>query len=74
MEYAVIIDRAPDAPTVGAYSADPNLDVCVIRDASISDDDLISDFQDVLRAHLDMLVADGLPVPQPLYKVVTVAA
>ena len=72
MEYAVLIEREPGAPTIAASS--PDVNVTVIRDASVSDEQLLADFRDALAFHLECLRDDGLPIPEPHDRVAMVSA
>jgi hypothetical protein len=63
MQYAVLIEREPGAPTIAAYS--PGVNLTVIRDASASDDELLAAFQEDLDFFLQTLKEEGLPVPPP---------
>ncbi len=47
MELHITLEREPGAPTVGISSEDPN--IIVIRDASVSDRDLIVAYADALE-------------------------
>jgi hypothetical protein len=73
-EIAVVIDREPGAPTVGAFAADPNIGVNVIRDASVSDRELLEAFRSAFDFYIEVLLEEGLPVPEPPYEVAVVAA
>jgi hypothetical protein len=46
MEILITIEREPGAPTVGAYSENPS--ITVVRDASVSDRDLLMAYADAL--------------------------
>jgi len=46
MEILITIEREPGAPTVGAYSENPS--ITVVRDASVSDRELLIAYADVL--------------------------
>jgi hypothetical protein len=71
MEYVVLIEREPGASTVGAYS--PDVNVTVVRDASVSDGDLLAAFKDALDFHIQALKDDGLPLPKPHHRVAMVS-
>ena len=43
----ITIEREPGAPTIGAYSDEPS--ITVVRDASVSDRELLMAFADVLE-------------------------
>ncbi len=52
MELVITIERDSESDSVSIYSEDPN--ICVIRDADVSDDDLLREYADILedvRAH-----------------------
>jgi len=72
MEYVVLIEREPGAPTIGAYS--PDVNVTVVRDASVSDEELLAAFKDALEFHLQVLRDDGLPLPEPHHRAAMVSA
>ena len=72
--YAVLIEREPGAPTVAAYSPDDAVNVTVVRDASVTDEELVAAFKDALSEYLQSLELDGLPIPPARYRVATVAA
>ena len=63
MQYAVFIEREPGAPTIAAYS--PGVNLTVVRDASVSDDEILVDFQEDLDFFFQTLKEDGLPIPPP---------
>jgi hypothetical protein len=69
-----LIERVPGAPTIAAYSPDDDVNVTVVREASVSDEELIAAFRDTLTEYLAALKEDGLPLPQPHHRVATVAA
>jgi hypothetical protein len=46
MDILITIEREPGASTVGAYSENPS--ITVVRDASVSDRDLLIAYADVL--------------------------
>lgn len=72
VEFPVIIEREPGAPTVGAYS--PDVEVYVVRDATVGDDDLIAAYGEALRDFIQGLRDEGLPLPTPYHRVVVVEA
>jgi hypothetical protein len=73
-EIAVVIDREPGAPTVGVFAADPDIGVNVIRDASVTDEELLEAFRSAFAFYIETLIEIGLPVPEPPYEVAVVAA
>ncbi len=44
---AITIEREPGAPTIAAYSDEPN--ITVVRDANVTDRELLMAFADVLE-------------------------
>jgi predicted RNase H-like HicB family nuclease len=72
MKYAVIIERDPETQSVAAYS--PDAEVYVVRDASTSDDEMLSAFKESLAAWLEAMLRDGLPIPEPRHRAAMVDA
>lgn len=63
MRYAIVIEGLP-----GSYSAYvPDLPGCVM--AAETTDDIMHDMPSVIEFHLEGLVADGLPIPEPITQV-----
>jgi hypothetical protein len=50
MEIAITLVREPGAPTVGVYSEEPA--IYVIRDANVSDKELLAAYADALEEHI----------------------
>lgn len=63
MQYAVFIEREPGAPTIAAYS--PGVNLTVIRNAIVTDDEILADFQEDLDFFFQTLKDEGLPIPPP---------
>ena len=72
MEYAVIIERELGSESVCAYS--PDVDVYVVRDAALSDDDMLVAFKDALSTYVEAMRKDCLPLPEPRHRVAMVQA
>jgi predicted RNase H-like HicB family nuclease len=73
MDYTIIIEREPGSSTCGAYAADPDINVYVVRDASATDEELIVACKDGIELLFETLREKGLPIPQPHCRGVTVA-
>ena len=59
MKYAIIIEEAP-----GNYSSyAPDLPGCVAAGATI--EEVESNMREAIRFHLDGMIEDGLPLPEP---------
>ncbi len=74
MQYAVIIEREPGSDSVSVYSPDDDINVYLVRDAHLTDDELIADFKEALDLLFETLRDEGLPVPAPQYRVAMVTA
>ncbi|MFC4563247.1 type II toxin-antitoxin system HicB family antitoxin [Nocardiopsis mangrovi] len=57
--YVILIERAPDG--YGAWC--PDLPGCVALGDTI--EETISEMQDAMRCHLELMREDGLPIPAP---------
>jgi predicted RNase H-like HicB family nuclease len=60
MRYAVVIEKAGN--NYSAYV--PDLPGCVATGATIAETEL--EIRDAIRFHIEGLVEDGLPVPEPV--------
>jgi len=74
MEYAVIIEREPGSDSVSVYSPDDDINVYIVRDARMTDDELLADFKQGLELLFETLLEDGQPIPAPRCRVAMVMA
>lgn len=60
MRYAIVVEKAKD--NYSAYV--PDLPGCVATGATVEEAE--HEIREAIRFHLDGLVEDGLPIPQPV--------
>jgi predicted RNase H-like HicB family nuclease len=68
VQYAIVIETAPDSRNYSAYV--PDLPGCITTGKTI--EEVTRLMQEAIEFHLDGLREDGLPVPQPSTKVAVV--
>ncbi|MGH3663087.1 MAG: type II toxin-antitoxin system HicB family antitoxin [Micromonosporaceae bacterium] len=68
-QYAVIIERAEDGG-YGAYS--PDVPGCVALGDTA--EEALREYADALRFHFEGLREDGLPIPEPSSRIVSVTS
>lgn len=68
MQYAIVIESAPDSSNYSAYA--PDLPGCITTGSTI--DEVTHLMQEAIEFHLQGLRDDGLPIPQPSTSVATV--